>query len=196
MSESVECLTLDFGLGHDLRVVRLSPECGSMLSLESAGDSLFHFPSAPSPTLSLFPSLKKWINLLKNYVTFFSECGYIQAWVNALFMFPHTIRAQLCFCGYFLSLTSFMSLLPTPPVSFESLSADRCSAVPSRSTRLVAKLSFSPGQVFTRVSRICRWLYCFHRHPGLLRICCRWRGEEKVRILIRVSFLLLSTKLP
>ena len=34
--QSVKCLTLDFGSGHDLRVVRWSPASGSMLSGESA----------------------------------------------------------------------------------------------------------------------------------------------------------------
>ena len=40
MAQSVECLTLDFGLGRDLRVVKLSPVLGSTLSGESARDSL------------------------------------------------------------------------------------------------------------------------------------------------------------
>ena len=36
MAQSVESPTLGFGSGHDLRVVRLSPALGSMLSGESA----------------------------------------------------------------------------------------------------------------------------------------------------------------
>ena len=34
MAQSVKHLTLDFGSGHDLRVVKLSPELGSALSVE------------------------------------------------------------------------------------------------------------------------------------------------------------------
>lgn len=50
-AQSVECLTLDFGSGHDLRAVRSSLASGSMLSRESARDSLSPSPSAPpSPT--------------------------------------------------------------------------------------------------------------------------------------------------
>ena len=48
--QSVGCLTLDFGSCHDLMVVRLSPASGSMLSVESAWDSL-------SLILLLMPSL-------------------------------------------------------------------------------------------------------------------------------------------
>ena len=33
MAQSVKHLTLDFGSGHDLRVVKLSPELGSALSI-------------------------------------------------------------------------------------------------------------------------------------------------------------------
>ena len=36
VSNSIKCLTLDFGLGHALRVVRLSPASGSMLGVEPA----------------------------------------------------------------------------------------------------------------------------------------------------------------
>ena len=36
----IQHLTLDFGLGHDLRVVGLSPMLGSMLGVEPAWDSL------------------------------------------------------------------------------------------------------------------------------------------------------------
>ena len=32
----VKCWILDFGSGHDLRVMRLSPTLGSMTSMESA----------------------------------------------------------------------------------------------------------------------------------------------------------------
>ena len=52
-------LTLDFGLGHDFRVVRLSPVSGSMLRMEPAKVSLSPSPSAsaPAPLLSLVLSL-------------------------------------------------------------------------------------------------------------------------------------------
>ena len=36
LAQSVKCLTLDFGSDHDLRVVRLSPASGSVLSVEPA----------------------------------------------------------------------------------------------------------------------------------------------------------------
>ena len=36
VSQSVEYLTLDFGSGHDLRIVRSSPVVGSMLDMEAA----------------------------------------------------------------------------------------------------------------------------------------------------------------
>ena len=36
VAQSVKCLTLGFGSGHDSRVVRSSPEAGSTLSSESA----------------------------------------------------------------------------------------------------------------------------------------------------------------
>ena len=36
VAQSVKHLTLDFGSGHDLRVVRSSPASGSMLGIEPA----------------------------------------------------------------------------------------------------------------------------------------------------------------
>ena len=36
VAQSVKDLTLDFGSGHDARVVRSSPERGSMMGLKSA----------------------------------------------------------------------------------------------------------------------------------------------------------------
>ena len=57
----VERPTLDFGSGHDPRVVGPSPTLGSTLSIESAGDSLS--PSAPSPRiLSLLNKKNKIIS--------------------------------------------------------------------------------------------------------------------------------------
>ena len=40
MAQLVECLTFDFGSGHDPRVVGLSPVSGSVLSVEPGWDSL------------------------------------------------------------------------------------------------------------------------------------------------------------
>ena len=36
VAQLVNCLTLDFSTGHDLRAMRLIPELGSTLSMESA----------------------------------------------------------------------------------------------------------------------------------------------------------------
>ena len=52
MAQSVERLTLDFGLGHDPRVVGSSPAFGSVLGVEPAWDSL-----SVSVSLSLSLSL-------------------------------------------------------------------------------------------------------------------------------------------
>ena len=51
MVHLVECPTLDFGSGHDPKVVGLSPAWGSMLGVEPAQDSLSS--SAPDPTHAL-----------------------------------------------------------------------------------------------------------------------------------------------
>jgi len=51
VAQSVECLTLDFSLGHDFRVLGSSPESGSMLSVQSAWDSLSPSARYPSPQL-------------------------------------------------------------------------------------------------------------------------------------------------
>ena len=40
MTQSVECLTLNLGSGHDPRIVGLSPMLGSVLGVEPAWDSL------------------------------------------------------------------------------------------------------------------------------------------------------------
>ena len=61
MAQSVDHLnlTLDFGLGHDPRVMGLSPVSGSELSMEPAKDSLF-LSSVPLPcSRSLSLSLRK-----------------------------------------------------------------------------------------------------------------------------------------
>ena len=54
----VEHLTLDFSPGHDRRIVGLSPELGSMLSMQSAWGSL-SLPLLLSPICSLFLKKKK-----------------------------------------------------------------------------------------------------------------------------------------
>ena len=51
MTQLVKHLTPNFGSGHDLRVVRLSPTLGSVLGMEPAWDSLS--PSFLSLSLSL-----------------------------------------------------------------------------------------------------------------------------------------------
>lgn len=52
VTQLIECPTPGFGLGHDLKVISLSPAWSSMLIVESAGDSLPLFLT-PTPTLSL-----------------------------------------------------------------------------------------------------------------------------------------------
>lgn len=47
----VKLQTLDFGLGHDPRVMRSNPVLGSVLAMEPAWDSLLPSPSVP-PHLS------------------------------------------------------------------------------------------------------------------------------------------------
>ena len=49
MAQSVECRTLDFGSGHDPRVVGSSPPSGSVQDMEPAWDSLSL--STPPPLL-------------------------------------------------------------------------------------------------------------------------------------------------
>ena len=59
---SVKHLTLDFGSGHDLRVVGWSPESSSTLSMEPAWDSLplpLPFPHPHSHLFMLSPLPKK-----------------------------------------------------------------------------------------------------------------------------------------
>ena len=52
MAQSVECLTLNFGPGHDPRFVGLGTTFGSVLSMEPAWGSC-PSPSAPLAVLSL-----------------------------------------------------------------------------------------------------------------------------------------------
>ena len=59
MAQLVEHLTLDFGSGHDPRVMGSSPMSGSMLSVEPAWDSL-------SPIHSFILSLSLSLSLSKN----------------------------------------------------------------------------------------------------------------------------------
>ena len=54
VAQSVEDLTLDFGSGHDLRVVGSSSTLGTALNTEPAWDSLsLPLPLSPTHTLSL-----------------------------------------------------------------------------------------------------------------------------------------------
>ena len=55
VAQSFKCLTLDFGSGHDPRVVGSSPALGSALSMEPASDSL----CLPLPISMLTLSRKK-----------------------------------------------------------------------------------------------------------------------------------------
>ena len=57
VAQPVKCLMVDFGSGHDVRVVRLGATLGSAHSVESASDSLCPF-SCPSPSLAHTLSLK------------------------------------------------------------------------------------------------------------------------------------------
>ena len=57
MAQSVELLTLGFGSGRDLRVVRSSLVAGSVLRVESAGDS----PSAPPACVRSLSKINKSI---------------------------------------------------------------------------------------------------------------------------------------
>ena len=52
VAQSVECLTLDCGSGHDPRVVGSSPTLGSTLSVEPSPHTLSLSPS-PSPSATL-----------------------------------------------------------------------------------------------------------------------------------------------
>ena len=63
VAQSFECLTLDFGSGHDLRVIRSSSMSCSVLSEESARDSL-----SPSSTVLVslhFFSLNLFLSLIE-----------------------------------------------------------------------------------------------------------------------------------
>lgn len=57
MAQSVESPSLDCSSGHVLRIIRLSPVSGSMLSTKPASDSLspplYPSPSSNTPSLSL-----------------------------------------------------------------------------------------------------------------------------------------------
>jgi len=59
VAQSVECPTLNFSSGRNLRVVGSSPKSGSVLSMESAADSLSPSTPAPSPTHARALSLKQ-----------------------------------------------------------------------------------------------------------------------------------------
>jgi len=52
VAQVIECPTLDFGSGRNLRVMKSSPTLGSVLSGESAGDFLSLSLSLSLPTLA------------------------------------------------------------------------------------------------------------------------------------------------
>ena len=69
IAQSVKCGTVGFSSGHDLRVMRLSPACGSMLSTESAWDSLslsLLLLLSSTPMLSLSCSLAVSLSKINN----------------------------------------------------------------------------------------------------------------------------------
>ena len=70
MAQPVKHLTLDFGSGHDLGIMRSSPQLGSALSRESTQDSVSPSPSAsPLHALSLSQIKKKILkNILSNMI--------------------------------------------------------------------------------------------------------------------------------
>jgi len=53
VAQSVKPARLDFGSGHDPRVMGPSPMSGSLLNAESTGDSLPLLPPLPFPLLFL-----------------------------------------------------------------------------------------------------------------------------------------------
>ena len=68
VAQLVKCLTLDFDLGRDFTVVRLSPVWGSTLSVEPAWDSL-HL-CLPLPTLKKKKENKcAWVSQLVERLT-------------------------------------------------------------------------------------------------------------------------------
>ena len=64
MAQSFKHLILDFGSGHDLRVVRLSPASGSVLGVEPAWDSLSPSSFLPPHCLSLLLKKKEIENVV------------------------------------------------------------------------------------------------------------------------------------
>ena len=65
MAHLVKGLTVDFGSGHDLMVVRLSPVLGSVLGVEPASDSLSPSSSVPTP-LVFSPHVSLSLSLSQN----------------------------------------------------------------------------------------------------------------------------------
>ena len=78
MAQSVEHPTLDFGSGHDPRVVGSSPKLGSMLSMKPAWNSPSF--SAPPPlllSLSLPLSLSLALSQIKKFKKIFKILNYL-----------------------------------------------------------------------------------------------------------------------
>lgn len=87
-------------------------------------------------------------------ITSFSKCGHVQAWVNACFILPVIIIAQLCkyFRKYFLNLTCFMGFLPTPPVTAVCFSMDQVFCSHFKMSMSITKLIiFSLVQAFLQI---------------------------------------------
>ena len=75
VAQSAECLSLDFSSGQDLRVVRLSPMSGSVLSVEL---KILCFPLPLSPALCFLSKIKKKKKkrLTKNWTTDYKFSDY------------------------------------------------------------------------------------------------------------------------
>jgi len=100
VAQSVQHSILDFGLGHDLRVVGLSPTLGSTLSMEPAWDSLPLPLPLPARSLSVSVSLSQNKNQLN---TFFCEDKEKGELCLALYKIKTSKREDTmhCFEAYF-----------------------------------------------------------------------------------------------
>ena len=84
VAQLVKCLTLDFGSGHDLGIVRLSPVSGCVLGLELIKDSLY---LSASPT----PQKRK-----KKFQQFIQMVKKVQV-TNLGMIFPYTLTFAQAF---------------------------------------------------------------------------------------------------
>ena len=67
MAQLVEQLTLDFGSGYDLRVIRWRHSSGSVLGVEPAEGFLSSPPSAPLPLKKKLTVYKVLLSISKGY---------------------------------------------------------------------------------------------------------------------------------